>query len=251
MNNYEASIKNHSGQHVALSYSPSNGRPIAKILVVCDQEDTAPLWGYILRQQGLMVILETHVEKAIDCWSAEMPELIVIDIDKQDPLEICKTFRTVSVVPILLFLPAYNEAEILKAYTAGADDVLVKPVSHTIFVPKITAWMRRAWIMPTDGLNPVRAGKYQLVPRLRCIVGPEDVKIQLTNLEFRLLHLLMSQPGQVFMAEEIIESIWGGYENGDNVVLKNVVYRLRRKIELDPSNPALIKTLHGGYSFDG
>jgi DNA-binding response OmpR family regulator len=251
MNDDVVSINNHSGQQVALSYHPTNGQLVAKILVLCDQEDTAPLWGYILRQQGLKVSLETHTESAIDCWSTEIPDLIVIDVAKHDPLELCRTFRTVSVVPILLFLPAYNEAEILKAYAAGADDVLVKPVSHTIFVPKIIAWMRRSRVMPNDGLNVVRARQYQLLPRLRCFVGPNDVKIQLTNLEFRLLHLLMSQPGRVFMAEEIIKAIWGGYENGDNVVLKNVIYRLRKKIEADPSNPVLIKTLHSGYAFDG
>jgi two-component system response regulator RegX3 len=250
-NHFEVATKNHSGQYVGLTDNIRNGRSIAKILVICDQEDTAPLWGYILRQQGLLVSLETHMERAIDRWSAEMPDLIVIDVDKHDPLELCTMFRTVSVAPILLFLPAYNEAEIVKAYAAGVDDVLVKPVSHTIFVPKIRAWMRRTWVMPTDGLKLVKAGKYELVPRLRSIVGPDDVKIQLTNLEFRLLHLLMSQPGCVFMAEDIVQSIWGGYENGDNMVLKNVVYRLRRKIEKDPGNPVLIKTLHGGYSFQG
>jgi DNA-binding response OmpR family regulator len=66
--------------------------------------------------------------------------------------------------------------------------------------------------------------------------------VRLTNPEFRLLHLLMSRPGFVFSLEEIIESIWGGYGNGDQVLLKNVVYRLRRKIEEDPSHPLFLQT---------
>ena len=61
MNNNEASIKDRSGQQVALSYDHTNGRPIPTVFVVCDQRDTAPVWGYILRQHGLSVILETSL----------------------------------------------------------------------------------------------------------------------------------------------------------------------------------------------
>ena len=61
----------------------------------------------------------------------------------------------------------------------------------------------------------------------------------------------MSRPAYVFNAEEIIQAIWGGFGTGDQVLLKNVVYRLRRKIEVDPSRPALLQTWQGGYSFQG
>ena len=145
MNNYEASIKDASGQPATLSYQASNGRPIAKIFVVCDQEDTAPVWGYILRQRGLIVILERSVEKVIDRWSSEMPDLVVIDLnaEHEERMELYQKFRAVSVAPILLFLPTYHETEILEAYAAGVDDVVVKPVSPSIFLAKILAWMRR------------------------------------------------------------------------------------------------------------
>jgi two-component system response regulator RegX3 len=226
---------------------------IPKIFVVCDRSDTAPVWGYILRQQGLIVILETSIEKALDRWSAEIPDLVVIDIDvaHHKHMELYKTFRAVSVAPILLFLPTHHETQILEAYEAGVDEVVVKPISPAIFLAKIMAWVRRSWIMPADGLNLVRAGKYRLEPARRWIVDPNDVEIKLTNLEFRLLHVLMSRPGHIFGAEDIIQSIWGGYGNGDQILLKNVVYRLRKKIEADPSHPLLLQTWQGGYSFQG
>lgn len=224
-----------------------------KVFVVCDQGDTAPVWGYILGQQGLKVILEHKVEKAFEHWLAEMTELIVIDIEvaRHDPLELCKKFRAVSVTPILLFLPAYDETQVLNAYGLGVDDVIVKPISPPIFLAKIQAWARRTWVMPTDSLNLVKAGKYRLIPMMRCVIDPNDVKIKLTILEFRLLHLLMSRPSHVFLAEEIIQSIWGGYETGDHTLLKNVVYRLCKKIEIDPGDPLVIQTWPGGYSFNG
>src|ERR1044071_1270660 len=253
MNNYEASIKDSSSQPAAIPNHASNGRPIAKIFVVCDQKDTAPVWGYILRQRGLIVILETALEKAIDRWSTEMPDLVVLDVDvkHEDRIELYQKFRAVSVAPILLFLPAYHETEILEAYAAGVDDVVVNPGTPAIFMAKILGWMRRSWTVPIDNLNLVKAGKHRLDPSRRCLINPDGREIRLTNLEFRLLHLLMSRPGFVFSLEDIIESIWGGYGNGDQVLLKNVVYRLRRKIEEDPSRPLFLKTGQGGYAFEG
>ena len=253
MNNNDTSIKDTLGQPANVSFQTSNGRPVAKIFVVCDQEDTAPVWGYVLRQRGLIVILERSVEKAIDRWSSEMPDLVVIDlnIEHEERMELYQKFRAVSVAPILLFLPAYHEREILEAYRAGVDDVVVKPVSPAIFLAKIMAWMRRSWTVPIDNLSLVKAGKHRLDPGRRCLIDPAGIEIRLTNLEFRLLHLLMSRPGFVFSLEEIIESIWGGYGNGDQVLLKNVVYRLRKKIEEDPGRPLVLQTGQGGYSFKG
>jgi DNA-binding response OmpR family regulator len=226
---------------------------VTKVFVVCDRSDTAPVWGYILRQQGLTVILETSLEKAIDRWMTEIPDLVVLDVDvpHENRMELYKRFRAVSVTPILLFLPTYHESEILEAYAAGADEVVIKPISPAIFLAKIMAWMRRSWMVPTAELTQVKAGKHRLEPARRCMIKPDGLEIRLTNLEFRLLHLLMGRPGHVFSAEDIIQAIWGGYGDGDQVLLKNVVYRLRRKVEADPSHPLFLQTWQGGYSFRG
>lgn len=248
MNNYEASIKDQS-----LTFDRANAVHIPKVFVVCDQRDTAPVWGYILRQRGLTVILETSRDKAIDRWSSEIPDLVVIDVDiaQEDHIELYNKFRAVSVAPILLFLPAHHETQVLEAYAAGVDEVVVKPISPAIFLAKITAWVRRSWIMPVDELSLVKSGRHRLDPTQRCIIDSNGLEIKLTNLEFRLLHLLMSRPGYVFSAGDIIESIWGEYGKGDQILLKNVVYRLRKKIEADPSHPMLLQTWQGGYSFQG
>jgi DNA-binding response OmpR family regulator len=227
----------------------SNHTP--KVFVICDQIDTAPVWGYILRQQGLVVVLETTLEKAFERWTAEMPDLVVIDVDAghRDPVAVYKKFRAVSVAPILLFLPAHHEKLILDAYAAGVDDVIVKPVTPAIFTAKILAWGRRSWTVSVDGLRNVRAGRHRLEPGKRAIVDPGGREIRLTNLEFQLLHLLMSRPSHLFNTEELVQTIWGEFGSGDHILLRNVVYRLRRKIETDPSRPALLQTRPGGYSF--
>lgn len=226
---------------------------VPKIFVVCDQSDTAPVWGYILRQRELTVILEASLDKAVDHWSVEMPDLVVIDVNvaNQDPVALYKKFRAVSVAPILLLLPTPHETQILEAYAAGVDEVIVKPIGPAVFLAKIVAWARRSWTVPVDDLNHVKAGKHKLDPMKRCLIDANGVEIKLTNLEFRLLHLLMSRPTQLFSVEDIIQSIWGRFGNGDQVLLKNVVYRLRKKIEIDPSRPVLLRTWPGGYSFQG
>ena len=209
------------------------------------------MWGYILRQQGLVVILETLIERAIERGSTEIPDLVVIDVDieKQDPLELYKKFRALSIVPILLFLPVHHETRILEAYKVGVDEVVIKPVSPAIFLAKIMAWVRRSWIAPADGGNLIHASDYKLDPTRRSVIAPDEAEIKLTNLEFRLLHLLMSRPGHMFGTDNIIQFIWGSFGDGDPVMLKNVVYRLRKKLEADTSHPAHLQTHPGGYSF--
>ncbi len=253
MNKADASLNDLVGRQNTFLSDPSGERPIPKIFVVCDRSDTAPVWGYILREQGLTVVMEASLEQAIDRWSIEIPDLVVIDVDvsKKNPMELYKKFRAVSVAPILLFLPGHHETQILEAYAAGVDEVVVKPISPAIFLAKILAWGRRSWTVPIHTLSLLRAGGYKLDPSRHCLNTPEETEVRLTNLEFRLLHLLMSRPGQIFNAEEMIESIWGGFGEGDQVLLKNVVYRLRKKIEADPSHPVHLQTWQGGYSFHG
>ena len=225
---------------------------IPKIFVVCDLMETAPVWGYILKHKGMQVVLKSDVDQAVEHWTNAAPDLLVIDIDteKRDPVELYRSFRSVIMVPVLLFLPSHHETHILDAYAAGVDEVVVKPISPPIFLAKIVSWLRRSWIVPADEFTLLKSGKYRLDPNQRALIGPDEIDIRLTNLEFRLLHLLMGRPGHIFAAEDIIQSIWGGYGSGDPVMLKNVVYRLRKKIEADPTHPVTVQTRPGGYVFN-
>ena len=149
-----------------------------------------------------------------------------------------------SASPILLFLPTHHETEILDAYRTGVDECIVKPISPAIFLAKVTAWSRHSDTVPTPDQN---FGKLSLDPARRIVLSPDGKKIKLANLEFRLLHLLMSRPGYVFKSDEIILAVWGMYGQSDQTALKNVVYRLRKK--LDGGEGYLIQTSPGGYSF--
>ncbi len=217
-----------------------------RVLIVCDQSDTAPLLGYMIREKGLNAIIETSVQRAIDRAMEIMPDLIVIDVNAPHPkrIALATKYRELSQKPILLFLPAHHETEILEAYRAGVDECIVKPVSPAIFLAKITSWARRSTTTP---LTPQKKPRLRLDPARRVAVAESGEKISLTNLEFRLLRLLMNRPGYIFRNEEIIRSVWGLSGNSDQTALKNVVYRLRKKLGED--REYMIQTSPGGYSF--
>jgi DNA-binding response OmpR family regulator len=110
-----------------------------------------------------------------------MMDLMVIDINiaHQDSMELYKKFREVSVAPVLLFLPTHHETQILEAYAAGVDEVVVKSISTAIFLAKIMAWVRRSWTIPVAGLSLVKAGSHRLDSAHRCVINPNGLEIRL------------------------------------------------------------------------
>lgn len=223
-----------------------NSQKTPRIFIVCDQDATAPIWGYIIREKGLIAIVETSIDRAIEHAKKETPDLIVIDLNAphQKRIEIAHSFRSLSSSPILFFLPSNNENEILEAYQNGVDECVVKPISPAIFLAKILAWSNRTH---NESTKPRRNSRLRLDASHRSAIGKNKKEIKLTNLEFRFLQLLINRPGHVFPADEIIETVWGA--EGDIVLLKNVVYRLRKKMEEEFNETELIKTWPGGYSF--
>jgi DNA-binding response OmpR family regulator len=231
--------------------NPTESQAAPRVLVVCDQSDTAPIWGYIIREKGLIAILETSVQRALTRLAEANPDLVIVDVNAPHPerLELCKKFRATSDSPLLLFLPASNEMEILDAYQAGVDECVIKPVSPAVFLAKILAWARRGRMVSGGAPSPARSITLRLDPARRAAVTPDRQEVKLTNLEFRLLRLLMSRPGYVFPTNEIIQSVWGSQGESDAALLKNVVYRLRKKLGSDAGEPYFIQTWPGGYSF--
>lgn len=217
-----------------------------RVLIVCDQSDTAPLLGYMIREKGLNAIIETSVQRALNRAIDLVPELVVIDVNAEhaERMRLIKEYRKLTQNPILLFLPTQNETQILEAYEAGVDECIVKPVSPAIFLAKITAWARRSG---THMLQPAISQKLTLDPAHRSAKLASGEEIDLTHLEFRLVRLLTSRPGYIFANDEIIRAVWGSKGENDQTALKNVIYRLRKK--LGKKREYMIQTSPGGYSF--
>ncbi|MGW8225804.1 MAG: response regulator transcription factor [Anaerolineales bacterium] len=224
----------------------------AKVLLISDDYSTARIWCHILNEKNIDATLLGSPEEALQVWSDTIPDLIVIDTYARefDSIGLVRQLREQGVVPIILLTAINNETYILEAYQAGVDECVVKPVSPALFQVKVKAWLRRSWSMPTESLDMLKTGGLQLDPTRRQVITDDQQTINLTNLEFRLLHLLMTHPGWVMTTEDIVLKIWGYHGNGDSNLLKNVVYRLRRKIDPDQGNPRYIHTEIGlGYKF--
>jgi len=224
---------------------------VPKVLIVSNQQTTGPLWVFSLQQQKLNVALEAVPAHTLARCEAESPDLIILDISQSEALtiELIRTLRAEMVTVIVLLTPARSEEFVIEAYKAGVDDCILKPVSPSLFQAKIKVWLRRSGSLSTaDTMNPLKVGTLQLFPSEKMVLLKNGGAVRLTNLELRLLYYLMSRPGQTVMIEELNERVWGYNGEADNTMLKNVVYRLRRKIETDPANPLMIQTVSGsGY----
>jgi DNA-binding response OmpR family regulator len=225
-----------------------NGR----ILLITDDLEANHIWAYLLTQKGTDVFAVSTASAAADLYAKDSFDLLIINFyfDFNEALLLTRQIRPDIANPILLLFNTHDEATLLDAYEAGIDEFIVKPISHRLFIAKISSWLRRSWTGPTEYLNPLQIDELRLDSALRqVIIGPESV-IKLTNLEFRVLHLLMSHRGQVLDTNIIVNRVWGHSGNGDNILLKNVIYRLRRKIEVNPSHPRFLQTVQGeGYTF--
>jgi two-component system, OmpR family, response regulator MtrA len=221
-----------------------------KVLVVSNQQTTGPLWVFSLQQQKLNVMLEADPAHAIQRCEVESPDLVILDISLPEAglLELVRALRVEILNPILMLSPFRSEEFILETYNAGVDDCILKPVSPSLFQAKVKVWLRRFGSTSADNLNPIKVGTLQIFPSERIVMLKNGGAIPLTNLELRLLYYLMNRPGQIVTIEELNQRVWGYTAEADNTMLKNVVYRLRRKIESDPANPLMIQTVVGvGY----
>jgi DNA-binding response OmpR family regulator len=221
-----------------------------KILFISNGQATVP-WVHHAIQQHLQVVLETHPTYAFQRWADEAPDLIVVDIEPIEPiaLRVIRELREQAVIPILML--GYNPANqfILEAYEAGVDDYILKPIEPSLLHAKIKAWLRRTWSIPVGMLDALRVGDLRFLPDERTLIVEGQPPIRMTNLELRLMYYLMSHAGRTITAEELFQRIWGTDRDVNKTTLKNVVYRLRLKLEPDPANPHYIRTVAGGYQF--
>jgi DNA-binding response OmpR family regulator len=115
---------------------------------------------------------------------------------------------------------------------------------------KIKAWLRRTWSIPIGMLDALKVGDIRFLPAERTLLLNGQPPIRMTNLELRLMYYLMSHAGRTITAEELCQRVWGTDRDVSKTTLKNVVYRLRLKLEPDPTHPQYIRTVSGvGYQF--
>jgi DNA-binding response OmpR family regulator len=222
-----------------------------KILVVDDDLDLLQLIAFALRQAGYLVVDATDGELALQRFADEAPDLVVLDgnLPKVDGFEVCRRVRATSRVPILMLTVRGDEADVVRGLDLGADDYLTKPFSPRTLLARMRALLRRSGIEKSDA---IAAGRIALDVARHEVKVDGGAAVRLTKLEFRLLQLMIAHAGQAIEAERLFQHVWGQRAAGDRQLLKQLVHRLRQKIEGDPAAPRFLRTVPGvGYELDG
>lgn len=221
-----------------------------RILFVSDRKAGGSARDLNLNLQPANIVIETDLEQLLECFEHETPDLLILDVglDNSEVIDLIGNLRPQMYIPILLLTSEPSEEFLLDAYDAGVDDCVIKPVNPALLQAKASVWLRRSWSAGPGAYEAMKVGQMQLLPAEKTVIIEDQKPVRLTNLELRLLHNLMSNVGHVITVEELNEKVWGYSGEVDNTLIKNVVYRLRRKIEPDPARPSLIETVTGvGY----
>jgi two-component system response regulator VanR len=229
---------------------------VERILVVDDDVEICDLIEIHLQNEGYEVVKAHSGNEALQALQQQDVQLIILDImmGGMDGLEVCRRVRRQCNIPIL-FLSAKSEPlDKIMGLSTGADDYLTKPFNMLELLARVKAQLRRYL-----QLNPVNStvaegviGLGELwINRLSHQVKAYGEEVHLTPTEFDILLLLASHPGRVFSAEEIFSRVWQEkYFESNNTVMVHM-RKLREKLEINPQQPRLIKTVWGiGYKLN-
>ena len=221
-----------------------------KVLLVDDDPDLLAVTAFALQQAGFLVVKAADGEAALTAFEREHPDLAVLDINmpRMNGFELASRLRQRSRIPLIMLTVRSEEDDVLRALGLGADDYLTKPFSPKILIARIRALLRRA---EKDQDTALDVGTLKLRVDDLSLEGLGTAPVRLTPLEVRLLQLLFANAGRTVVTERILAHVWGNRAGGNRQLLKQLVHRLRQKIENDPKAPRLLRTVpNAGYVLD-
>jgi DNA-binding response OmpR family regulator len=213
-----------------------------KILVADDDPDLLDLVAYALGQTGYLVVKARDGTAALASFEAEAPDLVILDINMPgvSGFDVCSSIRGASPVPIMMLTARGEEQDLVRALDLGADDYLTKPFSPRTLLARVKALLRRAHL--ERSAPPMSAGRVTLDAEDNTVRVGQGRPVALTKLEFRLMQALLAQAGRVVHSDRLLTLVWGHRGTGDRQLLKQLVHRLRQKIEANPAAPVLLQT---------
>jgi len=224
-----------------------------RILVVDDEQRIVNFLSSKLKASGYEVLTAGNGLEGLEQAQAQEPDLIVLDLlmPKMDGLEMLKELRTFSAIPVIILTAKGADADRIRGLQLGADDYLPKPFNPDELVARIGAIRRR--------LEPIERRKTPEIFQLgdvtidfknrNVFVGGESK--YLTRIEWLLLSQLINNAGRLMLYDELLTRVWGPEYRDDVQILRTWISRLRNKLESDPNNPKLIRTIpKTGYIID-
>jgi DNA-binding response OmpR family regulator len=218
-----------------------------KILAADDDRDLRELIGFTLAQAGYLVLKAGDGPSALRTFDEESPDLVVLDINMPGAsgFQVCEAIRKRSRVPVIMLTVRGEEEDLVRALELGADDYLTKPFSPRTLLARIKALLRRAGM---ENAAPLAVGRITLDIEEHTVRIGSAEPVRLTKLELRLLQMLLANAGHTVSSDRLLIQVWGHRNSGDRQLLKQLVHRLRQKIEADPAVPQFLQTASGaGY----
>ena len=208
--------------------------------------------SFAIKKQGYEIDIARMISEAESLWMNGKYDLVILDVSLPDGsgYDLCKKIRQTSKVPIIFLTAADEETDIIMGLDIGGDDYITKPFKLAVFLSRVNALLRRsenfsqaATELNSNGIT---------IQLLKHEVYKDDVLIDLTSSEYKLLCLFMENPNIVLSSEQILSRLWDCEENYiDNSTLTVYIRRLRTKIEDDPGTPQKIVTVRRiGYKWN-
>ncbi len=226
----------------------------ARVLVIDDDVMLSNLLGMLLESDGFEVDFAGSGPAGLKLAEEFAPDGIILDIRMpgMNGFEVCRRLREKTDAAILFASVKSKPEDIVRGLQVGGDDYVVKPYTYKELSSRLIACLRRR----RSGMPPTvleASGEVMLVADLdRRLVFVNEREVQLTPTEFEVLKYLMKNQGKVLSQQAILANAWGPEYVGDNSLVKQFVYRLRNKLEPEPSEPHYILTVRGsGYVFEG
>lgn len=222
-----------------------------RILVVDDETKYTFAMRAILETADYDVVVANDGPSALVQFAATNPDLVLLDVRMpgMDGLEVCRNLRKLSTIPVIFLTALAEEADHVRGLDAGADDYVTKPFGAQELLARVRAVLRRvefAGINANDGV--VHTGSLE-INLLNHQVTLNNEVIPLTPTEYKVLAKLAEYPNRIFRADSLLEYGWGPEAAHDGHLLRQVIYRLRKKLETDPKEPLYILNHPGmGYS---
>ncbi|AXR14945.1 DNA-binding response regulator [Bacillus thuringiensis] len=228
-----------------------------RILLADDDKEIRNLLKIYLERELYMVDTAINGEEALHLFNQNNYNLVILDLmmPKIDGIEVCKKLRYKTNVPILMLTAKDHEIDKILGLSIGADDYIIKPFSIHEVIARVKALMRRFLVLGSSNTAQEKTTlsfKGLTFNLNTYTVHTNKEEINLTGKELELLKFFTSNPGQVFTKTQLFQNVWDdNYIEDDNTVMVHI-RKLRKKIEIDPSNPKFIQTIWGiGYKFVG
>ncbi|HEY4691694.1 MAG TPA: response regulator transcription factor [Anaerolineae bacterium] len=219
-----------------------------KILAVDDDRELLGLISFALRQAGYLVIEASNGVEALSAFEREQPDLAILDVNLpgMSGFEVCRRIREQSATRIMMLTVRNTEEDEVKGLDLGADDYLTKPFSPRTLLARVRALLRRSDVeRPTPAMS---AGDLTLDAERQAVSVRGHSPVRLTKQEFRLLQYLVANTGHTLPFDRLTSHVWGYRGLEDRQLLKQLVHRLRQKVESNPAEPQYIVTVPGvGY----